>query len=69
MKINIKFALIITAALIVPLTLSNCIIAIDASESPKEQKLLELEKARIKGTINNSQYNTQKNEIMKTVIP
>lgn len=58
-----------TASVVAMLTLSNCIIAIDANASTKEEQLMKLEKSRIKGTINNSQYNTQKNEIMKSVIP
>ena len=54
-----------TAAVIAPLTLSNCIIAINASTSSQAKKLLELEQLRMKGTISNSQYITQKNELMK----
>jgi hypothetical protein len=65
MKINVNIVLLITAVIIAPLTLSNCIVAIDAGTSSQAKKLLELEESRIKGTISNSQYKTQKNELMK----
>lgn len=58
-----------TAAVVATLTLCNCIISIDAGSSSEEKKLMELEKSRIKGSINQSQYNTKKNDLMKTVDP
>jgi uncharacterized 2Fe-2S/4Fe-4S cluster protein (DUF4445 family) len=66
MKINVNIVLLITSAVIAPLTLSNCSIAIDVRTSNQAKKLLELEQSRIKKTISNSQYQTQKNELMKT---
>ncbi len=65
MKINVNVVLLIAAAVIAPLTLSNCMIAIDTGTSNQAKKLLELEESRIKGTISDSQYKTQKNELMK----
>ncbi|MEY4523585.1 MAG: hypothetical protein RIR27_661 [Pseudomonadota bacterium] len=66
MKININIVLLITAVVIAPLTLSNCIIAINNTDTSSQAiKLLKLEESRIKGTISDSQYKTQKNELMK----
>ncbi len=48
MKINVNIVLLITAAVIVPLTLSNCVTAIgpDTPDTPgKAKNLLELEKS------------------------
>ena len=66
MKINVNIVLLITAVVIAPLTLSNCIIAIHNTDtSSQARKLLKLEESRIKGTISDSQYKTQKNQLMK----
>ena len=45
MKINVNIVLLITAAVIVPLTLSNCVTAIGPDTPGQAKNLLELEKS------------------------